>query len=140
MPLTELCNNGEKQDLKLVAVDIYKVFKGASELEHEKLLKVKRTFEERGEIRLREHERIIFSTGVVYKPQSDIKLEIQLNEDLIIEKGLIPFVVHVNSGIEDEIKIAIVATHPHLSVIKKFERLATLYFQRSEKEFFKLTY
>lgn len=115
--------------LDVTANSILKVFKGDVEVAGEKLEKIQRGFEERGWIKLREHERMLFGTGIQVADMDD-NLEIQVRDrsSVALKRGLL--VANspgtVDSDYRGEIGIIIVNSTPFLNKITKGERIAQL--------------
>lgn len=114
--------------LDLHATKILKVFKGSAEVTGDKLEKIKESFEKRGSIKLRPHERVLFGTGVYPELPPNIELQVRNRSGLALKKGLI---VANSPGTVDpdytgEIGVIILNSTPFLSDVKKYERIAQI--------------
>ena len=116
------------------AMRILKVFKGDTEVIGEKFEKIQKAFEEKGSIKLRAFERVLFDTGLqvadIEHKISDTMIELQVRSrsGIALKQGLI---VDNQPGTIDEdyrgtIGVILMNSTPFLSEIKKGERIAQI--------------
>lgn len=110
------------------AFKILKVFRGDREIEAENLKKVQDGFEERGYIKLRSFERILFGTGLKAAIPSNMELQVRSRSGLSLNKGLIVLNSPgtVDADYRGEIGVIITNTTPFLNKVEKGERIAQL--------------
>lgn len=70
---------------------ILKAYKGDVEVTGEKLEKMKQSFLERGYIKMRAFERILFGTGVFAQLPDNIELQIRSRSGVTLKKGIVVF-------------------------------------------------
>jgi dUTP pyrophosphatase len=114
--------------MDVTAQSILKVFKGDEEVTGERLDKIRTGFEERGYIKLRSLERILFGTGLSPKLPNDLELQVRSRSGLALKRGL---VVANQPGTVDpdyrgEIGIILLNTTPFLNKVEKGDRIAQL--------------
>ena len=116
------------------AMRILKVFKGDTEVIGEKFEKIQKAFEEKGSIKLRAFERVLFDTGlqvanIEHKiADTMIELQVRSRSGIALKQGLI---VANQPGTIDEdyrgtIGVILMNSTPFLSEIKKGERIAQI--------------
>lgn len=111
------------------AISILKVFKGDIEVPEDKLQKIRENFVERGYIKLRGFERILFGTGITVADMSpDTEIQVRSRSSVALKRGLI--VANspgtVDSDYRSEIGVIIYNSTPYLSKVDKNERIAQL--------------
>lgn len=111
------------------AHSILKVFKGDTEVEPEKLKKIKEGFKARGFIKLRSLERILFSTGIqVADLPANIELQVRSRSGISLKRGLV--VMNQPGTIDPDYRgvvgVIIYNSTPFLNQIAKGERIAQL--------------
>lgn len=111
------------------AYSIMKVFKGDVEVLGEKLEKMRKGFEERGYIKIRAFERVMFGSGIVLT-YMDKALEIQVRNrsGVALKRGLSVFNSPgtVDADYRGEIGIIIYNSSPFLTTVEKGERIAQI--------------
>ncbi len=116
------------------AMRILKVFKGDTEVIGERFEKIQKAFEEKGSIKLRAFERVLFDTGLQVADiehkiaDTMIELQVRSRSGLALKQGLI---VANQPGTIDEdyrgtIGVILMNSTPFLSEIKKGERIAQI--------------
>lgn len=116
------------------AMRILKIFKGDTEVIGEKFEKIQKAFEEKGSIKLRAFERILFDTGLQVADiehkiaDTMIELQVRSRSGIALKQGLI---VANQPGTIDEdyrgtIGVILMNSTPFLSEIKKGERIAQI--------------
>lgn len=116
------------------AMRILKVFKGDTEVIGEKFEKIQKAFEEKGSIKLRAFERVLFDTGLQVADikhkiaDTMIELQVRSRSGIALKQGLI---VANQPGTIDEdyrgtIGVILMNSTPFLSEIKKGERIAQI--------------
>ena len=116
------------------AMRILKVFKGDTEVIGEKFEKIQKAFEEKGSIKLRAFERVLFDTGLQVADiehkiaDTMIELQVRSRSGMALKQGLI---VANQPGTIDEdyrgtIGVILMNSTPFLSEIKKGERIAQI--------------
>lgn len=109
------------------AFDILKLYKGDTEITGEKFDKMRQGFLERGYIKLRPFERILFHTGLtVADLQSDIKLTVKDRSGISLKRGLkvLNSPGTVDADYRGILGVIIYNSTPFLSKIERFERIA----------------
>lgn len=125
--------------LDVKAISILKVFKGDVEVEGDKLEKIKANFIDRGFIKLRGHERILFGTGITIAdmPQ-DVELQVRNRSGVALKRGLL--VANspgtVDADYRGEIGVIIYNSSPYLNKVEKNERIAQIVPSKVHKEEF----
>ncbi len=118
------------------AYQILKAFKGDTEITGSKLQKMKDGFNERGYIKLRPFERIVFDIGFTIDLNEnplnpgvtttmDVKLSILNSIDLATEKGLF-ITPGIIDGQQDILRIMVYNSTPFLNKIEKNQKIAKL--------------
>ena len=116
------------------AMRILKVFKGDTEVVGERFEKIQKAFEEKGSIKLRAFERVLFDTGLQIADiehkiaDTMIELQVRSRSGIALKQGLI---VANQPGTIDEdyrgtIGVILMNSTPFLSEIKKGERIAQI--------------
>ena len=119
----------------LHATKVLKVYKGSVEVTGEKLEKVKESFEKRGSIKLRPHERMLFGTGVHPDLPNHLELQVRSRSGLALKTGLL---VANSPGTIDpdykgEIGVIILNSTPFLNEVKRYERIAQVVPKKIDK-------
>lgn len=114
--------------LDVVANSIIKAFKGDTEIVGDKLEKMRQGFEQRGYIKLRPFERILFGTGVYAQLSNNIELQIRSRSGISLKRGL--FVANqpgtIDPDYRGEIGVIIYNSTPFLNKIENGDRIAQL--------------
>ena len=116
------------------AMRILKVFKGDTEVVGERFEKIQKAFEEKGSIKLRAFERVLFDTGLQVADiehkiaDTMIELQVRSRSGMALKQGLI---VANQPGTIDEdyrgtVGVILMNSTPFLSEIKKGERIAQI--------------
>ena len=113
----------------VVAVDILKAYKGDTEVEPDKLQKMKEGFKRSGYIKIRAFERVLFDTGIQLAdcPQG-LELQVRSRSGLTLKKGLVvgnqPGTI--DSDYRGTIGIILYNSTPFLAQVDLNERIAQL--------------
>lgn len=113
----------------VVAYDILKVYKGDDETSPERVEKMRQGFIERGFIKLRPFERILFSTGLtVADLPEDIKLTAKDRSGMSLKRGLkvLNSPGTIDADYRGKVGIIVYNSTPFLSNIERFERIAQI--------------
>lgn len=113
----------------VIANCIIKVFKGDQEVEGEKLEKIKLSFEERGYIKLRPFERILFGTGVtVANMPEDEEIQVRPRSGVTLKRGLtvLNSPGTVDADYRGQIGVIIYNSTPFLNKVTKGEKIAQI--------------
>lgn len=115
--------------MDVVANSILKAFKGDQEITGEKLEKMQKGFEERGYIKLRGFERILFGTGLtVADMDNDLEVQVRARSGVALKRGLL--VANspgtVDSDYRGQVGVIIYNSTPFLNKVEKGERIAQL--------------
>lgn len=122
--------------MDVIANSIKTSYKGDEEISESRLEKMQDGFNERGYIKIRPFERILFGTGI-FVSNLDKNLEIQARprSGVTLKRGLM--VANSPGTIDEdyrgEIGIIIYNSTPFLSKIQKDERIAQIVFAKVEK-------
>jgi len=116
----------KKESINLNAVGIVGGYKGLECMQGEKLKRMQTGFNERGMIKFRGHERMVFSTGLSVEEASEVDIILTPNNILTRESGLIVLTTTVEKG---PIEILILNPTPHLINMKKGTLVATIEFK-----------
>ena len=113
----------------VIAHSIIKVFKGDQEVVGDKLEKVKQSFADRGYIKLRPFERILFGTGItVADMDSEEEIQVRSRSGVALKRGLI--VANspgtVDADYRGQIGVIILNSTPFLNKVEKGERIAQI--------------
>lgn len=114
--------------MDVTAFKILKVFRGDREIEPENLLKVQQGFEERGYIKLRSLERILFGTGLKAQLPDNMELQVRARSGMALKRGL--SVLNgpgtIDADYTGEIGVILYNSTPFLNKVEKGERIAQL--------------
>lgn len=114
--------------MDVTALKILKVFRGDREIEPENLIKVQKGFEERGYIKLRSLERILFGTGLKAIIPENMELQVRSRSGMTLKRGLsvLNSPGTVDADYTGEIGVIMYNSTPFLNKIDKGERIAQL--------------
>lgn len=114
--------------MDVTAFKILKVFRGDREIEPENLKKVQQGFEERGYIKLRSLERILFGTGIKAVIPKNMELQVRSRSGISLKRGLsvLNSPGTVDADYIGEIGVIMYNSTPFLNKIEKGERIAQL--------------
>ena len=115
----------EYKDLAISMFKILKIYKGDMEMSKGEVDKVAKGFEDRGFIKLRSNERILFSTGVSIKTPVDVEAIIEPINDLFLKRGII-LKGDKSFYINGKINLVAINTTTFLPTINKGEFLAKI--------------
>jgi len=114
--------------LDVTAHKILKVFRGDREIDPENLKKVQEGFNERGYIKLRSLERILFGTGLYPALPENMELQVRARSGMALKRGL--SVLNgpgtIDADYTGEIGIILYNSTPFLNKVEKDERIAQL--------------
>ncbi len=108
----------------VIAHSILKAYKGDAEITGDKLDKMKQGFNDRGYIKLRPFERILFGTGVTFNGHagsSPVEFRVSSNTDVALKRGL--FIVPGRTK-ENKLEFIVYNSTPFLNKIEKDEKIA----------------
>ena len=113
----------------VTAQSIVKAFKGDTEVTGDKLDKIKQGFIERGYIKIRPFERIMFDTGLTVADMSEnIELQVRSRSGVSLKRGL--FVANQPGTIDPDYRgvvgVIIYNSTPFLNKVEKGERIAQI--------------
>lgn len=113
----------------VTAQSIVKAFKGDTEVTGDKLEKIKQGFIERGYIKIRPFERIMFDTGLTVADMSEnIELQVRSRSGVSLKRGL--FVANQPGTIDPDYRgvvgVIIYNSTPFLNKVEKGERIAQI--------------
>ena len=113
----------------VVAHSIIKVFKGDKEVTGEKLDKVRQSFNDRGHIKLRPFERVLFGTGLTLADiNTSLEIQVRARSGVALKRGLL--VANspgtIDSDYRGPVGIIIYNSTPFLNKVEKGERIAQL--------------
>jgi len=122
--------------MDVVANSIIMSFKGDKKNSDEKILKMQEGFNERGSIKIRPFERILFGTGIrVADMDHRFEIQVRPRSGQSLKKGIM--VANspgtIDSDYRGEIGIIIYNASPFLTTIEKGERIAQLVVSRIDK-------
>lgn len=122
--------------MDVVANSILKVFKGDTEVTGERLERIKQGFIERGYVKLRPFERILFGTGVILAHLGqDREIQVRDRSSVALKKGLL--VANspgtVDSDYRGEIGVILYNSSPFLNTVQKDDRIAQIVVNFVEK-------
>lgn len=111
----------------VVAHSIIKVYKGDKEVTGEKLDKVRQSFNDRGYIKLRPFERVLFGTGLTLADiNTSLEIQVRPRSGVSLKRGL--FVANSPGTIDADFRgscgVIIYNSTPFLNQIDKGERIA----------------
>ena len=113
----------------VTAQSIVKAFKGDTEVTGDKLEKIKQGFVERGYIKIRPFERIMFDTGLTVADMSEnIELQVRSRSGVSLKRGL--FVANQPGTVDPDYRgvvgVIIYNSTPFLNKVEKGERIAQI--------------
>ena len=111
----------------VVAHSIIKVYKGDKEVTGEKLDKIRQSFNDRGYIKLRPFERVLFGTGLTLADiNTSLEIQVRPRSGVSLKRGL--FVANSPGTIDADFRgscgVIIYNSTPFLNQIDKGERIA----------------
>lgn len=111
----------------VVAHSIIKVFKGDKEVTGEKLDKVRQSFNERGYIKLRPFERVLFGTGLTLADiNTSLEIQVRARSGVALKRGLL--VANGPGTIDADYRgacgVILYNSTPFLNQVDKGERIA----------------
>lgn len=111
----------------VVAHSIIKVYKGDKEVTGEKLDKIRQSFNERGYIKLRPFERVLFGTGLTLADiNTSLEIQVRPRSGVSLKRGL--FVANSPGTIDADYRgacgVIIYNSTPFLNQVDKGERIA----------------
>ncbi len=113
----------------IVANNIITAYKGAQEVDKEKLERIRAGFERAGYIKLRPFERVLFGSGLILADMSDgLELQVRPRSGIALKRGLTVLNTPgtIDPDYRGEIGIIVCNVTPFLSHIDKNERIAQL--------------
>lgn len=113
----------------VIAHSIMKAYKGDAEITGDKLEKMKQGFAERGYIKLRPFERVLFGTGLtVADMDQSLELQVRARSGVALKRGLMIANAPgtIDSDYRGPIGIIIYNSTPFLNKIEKDERIAQI--------------
>jgi len=121
--------------MDVTAFKILKVFRGDREIEPEKLIQVQEGFEERGYIKLRSLERILFGTGLKASIPEDSEIQVRSRSGVALKRGLsvLNSPGTVDADYTGEIGIILYNSTPFLNQVDRGERIAQLVVSKVER-------
>lgn len=114
------------------AWEILKVYQGVKEATGEKLENLQFNFEQRGFIKMRPFERILFDTGLRLAgiknipEDKNVELQVRPRSGITLKEGLICQLGTVDSDYTGNIGLIVINNTPYLSTVKRGERLAQI--------------
>lgn len=116
--------------IDLTVNKIIKVFKGEKEVTDDKLQKVKDSFRNRGYIKIRAFERVLFGTGMRVSMPLNMEMQIRSRSGMALKQGLI---VANQPGTIDpdyrgEIGVILFNSTPYLATVNQGDRVAQAVF------------
>lgn len=114
--------------IDVTAHKILAVYRGDREIDPENLLKVQESFNERGYIKLRSLERILFGTGLKTVIPENLEIQVRPRSGLCLKRGLtvLNSPGTVDADYRGEIGVIMYNSTPFLNKIEKGERIAQL--------------
>lgn len=120
----------------VVAHDILKVYRGSEEITGDKFDAIRKSFLERGSVKMRPFERFLISTGIeiAYMPKN-VKLTPKDRSGVSLKRGLKVFNSPgtIDSDYRGVVGIIIQNSNPYLAEIFHKERIAQVETERTEK-------
>lgn len=121
----------------VIANSVIKAYKGDIEVVGEKLEKMQKGFIDRGYIKLRAFERVIFGTGITVADMSkDFEIQVRSRSGVAAKKGLL--VANspgtVDSDYRGEIGVILYNSTPFLSKVEFKERIAQIVPKKTNQE------
>tara|TARA_R110000850_G_scaffold52099_4_gene126225 strand:- start:16 stop:543 length:528 start_codon:yes stop_codon:yes gene_type:complete len=114
--------------MDVTAHKILKVFRGDREIDPENLKKVQEGFNERGYIKLRSLERILFGTGIKPILPDNVELQVRARSGISLKRGLsvLNSPGTVDADYIGEIGVIMYNSTPFLNKVEKGERIAQI--------------
>ena len=121
--------------MDVTAFKILKVFRGDREIDPENLIKVQEGFNERGYIKLRSLERILFGTGLKVSMEEDMEIQVRSRSGVTLKRGLsvLSSPGTVDADYTGEIGVILYNSTPFLNKVEKGERIAQLVVSKVER-------
>lgn len=121
--------------MDVTAFKILKVFRGDREIDPENLAKVQEGFNERGYIKLRSLERILFGTGLKAEIDNNLEIQVRPRSGVALKRGLtvLNSPGTVDADYTGEIGVILYNSTPFLSKVEKGERIAQLVVAKVER-------
>jgi dUTP pyrophosphatase len=121
--------------MDVTAFKILKVFRGDREITPENLEKVQEGFNERGYIKLRSLERILFGTGLKVGMSADMEVQVRPRSGVALKRGLsvLNSPGTVDADYTGEIGVILYNSTPFLNRVEKGERIAQLVVAKVER-------
>lgn len=121
--------------MDVTAFKILKVFRGDREIDPENLVKVQEGFNERGYIKLRSLERILFGTGLKASIPSDMEIQVRSRSGVVLKRGLsvLNSPGTVDADYTGEIGVILYNSTPFLNKVERGERIAQLVVTKVER-------
>ena len=121
--------------MDVTAFKILKVFRGDREIDPENLLKVQEGFNERGYIKLRSLERILFGTGLKVELPADTEIQVRSRSGVALKRGLsvLNSPGTVDADYTGEIGVILYNSTPFLNQVDRGERIAQLVVAKVER-------
>jgi dUTP pyrophosphatase len=121
--------------MDISAFKILKVYRGDREIDEVNLLKVQKGFNERGYVKLRSLERIIFGTGLKVNMPIEFEAQVRTRSGVAAKRGLVVLNSPgtIDADYEGEIGVILYNSTPFLNKVEKNERIAQLVFARVER-------
>jgi dUTP pyrophosphatase len=115
--------------MDVVANSIITAYKGNTEIAPDKLKKMQEGFQERGYIKLRGFERVLFGTGITISHMEPIaEIQVRPRSGNSLKKGIL--VANspgtIDSDYRGEIGVILLNATPHLNSVKKGSRIAQI--------------
>lgn len=109
----------------LTAVKVLNVYKGSTPVSSEKLKKIQESFLERGYIKIRGFERILFGTGIKVAVPQGFEMQLRPRSGTALKKGLTLCNTPgtIDSDYRGEVGAIILNTSNYLATIDKGERI-----------------
>lgn len=115
--------------LDVTAFSILKAYKGDTEVSTEKLEKMQQGFKDRGYIKLRAFERILFGTGIsVEAMDKELEVQVRSRSGMTLKRGLsvLNSPGTIDPDYRGEIGVILYNSSPFLTTIERGERIAQL--------------
>lgn len=111
----------------IIANSVKKIYIGIKEVDGDRLEKIQQDFQERGFIKMRAHERVLFGTGVNVLDMSPLtEIQVRNRSGVSLKKGLI--VANspgtVDADYRGEIGVILLNTNPFLTRVDRGDRIA----------------
>lgn len=111
------------------AINILEIYRGDKKVENDKLEIAKKGFNDRGFIKLRGFERILFDTGLTVADMPEyLELQVRSRSGIALKRGLsvLNSPGTIDSAYRGKIGIIIQNNTPHLIEVKRGERIAQI--------------